>query len=463
MVSFALAAVLLLAPAGRPKPPAPVRVLIDSIHAHNFLRLGPDHDPFSYHTAYGLRRAFRALELQGVRTQEAASGRIDDARLAGVRALFINLVSADLPAFSVPEIAAIKRFVLRGGGLFVITDHSNCYYHAHKLAPLMEVLGMRVTTETAAERGPLTLGAGNGWFVAVDFAKHPVTEGLRAIALQTGGTVDDRWAVARTTAQAWGDQWISHPFGEDDTQGHYGNWKQDPGERNGPLGVVAARTLGQGRIVVVADQNMLGDPFIRYADNGRLWLNAMAWLCREPRLAAREAYTHAIGPRVAAYEEYRASLWGNSGRTGLFNLFAALGRHVPLFAAADLPEAPDLILFAHDGYELPEDAADAVVDHLRRGGPVVILGSAKTPGSLARTLTARLGEPRVSDESGNRVATYPRGGRVVTLRALDALRNPRLAPPERKPTEEQRVLVDALLVLMRNEMALAAAGRPGPR
>jgi hypothetical protein len=463
MVLLALAAVLLLAPTGRPKPEAPVRILIDSIHAHNFLRIAANDDPFSYHRAYGLRRAFRALEVQGVRTQEAGSGRIDDARLAGVRALFINLVSAELPAFSVPEIAAIKRFVLRGGGLFVVTDHSNCYYHATKLAPLMEELGMRVTTETAAERGPLTLGAGNGWFVAVDFAKHPVARGLRAVALQTGGTVDDRWAVARTTARAWGDQWTSHPFGEGDTPGHYGNWKQDPGERAGPLGVVAARTLGQGRIVVVADQNLLGDPFIRYADNGRLWLNAMAWLTREPRLAAAGPFTGTAGPRVAAYEEYRASLWGNSGSKGLFNLFAALGRHVPLCAAADLPEAPDLILFAHDGYDLPDATADAVVDHLRRGNPVVILGSAKAPGSLTRMLAARLGKPKASDESGNRVATYPRGGRVVTLKALEGLRNPRLAPPERKPTEEQRVLVDALLVLLRDEMTRAAAGRPAPR
>ena len=79
-------------------------------------------------------------------------------------------------------------------------------------------------------------------------------------------------------------------------------------------------------------------------------------------------------------------------------------------------------------------------------------------------LAARLGEPKVSDESGNRVATYPRGGgRLVTLKALEALRNPRLAPPERKPTEEQRVLVDALLVLLRDEMTRAAAGRQAPR
>ena len=41
------------------------------------------------------------------------------------------------------------------------------------------------------------------WIAITRFEKHPVTEGLRCIAFQTGGTVDDFYAVARTSEKSW--------------------------------------------------------------------------------------------------------------------------------------------------------------------------------------------------------------------------------------------------------------------
>ena len=267
------------------------RVLVDSVHAHNYLKPAEDAEAYSYHIAYGHRKAFGFLQQQGVSVEEIKSGRLDGAALAKCDVLFINLVSAELPPFYVSEIQAIKAFIETGGSLFVITDHTNCYYHTHKLAPLMDELGIKLFNESACEKGENALSKQPGWITITRFEKHAVTTGLSCIAFQAGGTVDDRFAVAKTSDQAWGDQWQWHPYGQDDKPGFYGNWLRDGNERHGPLGVVLAKELGKGRIVIVADQNLFGDPFINYADNYKLFFNVMA--AAQQRAAEQFGLLHA--------------------------------------------------------------------------------------------------------------------------------------------------------------------------
>jgi len=52
----------------------------------------------------------------------------------------LNLVSADRASFRISEIQFLRDFVHRGGGLLIITDHTNCYFHNHVLEPLCEQL-----------------------------------------------------------------------------------------------------------------------------------------------------------------------------------------------------------------------------------------------------------------------------------------------------------------------------------
>jgi hypothetical protein len=59
---------------------------------------------------------------------------------------------------AVSEIRAIRSYVAEGGSLFIITDHSNSYFHAHHLQPLLTCLGIRTSTSTACEEPPRTLG-----------------------------------------------------------------------------------------------------------------------------------------------------------------------------------------------------------------------------------------------------------------------------------------------------------------
>ena len=105
--------------------------------------------------------------------------------------------------------------------MFVVTDHTNAYFHAHILKPLFTELDIDTHTSTACDVPPYTLGSGNGWISVTRFKPHPITAGLHRIAMQTGGCVDLRFAVALTSEDSWADAWRPVPFGEEDGLGFY--------------------------------------------------------------------------------------------------------------------------------------------------------------------------------------------------------------------------------------------------
>jgi hypothetical protein len=117
---------------------------------------------------------------------------------------------------------------------------------------------------------------GAGWCLVRDFAEHPVTAGVRHFATQTGGRVAGEGIVAWTSDQAWADAGAVPLYGEGD-MGLFGDMRYSDSEEQGKQGIILARGVGLGRVTVIADQNGLGDAFISYADNWRLWLNACKW------------------------------------------------------------------------------------------------------------------------------------------------------------------------------------------
>jgi hypothetical protein len=430
--------------AAGPPPPAGLRVLVDSIHAHNALQpLAGNHSP-DYHRTFGFRHAFDYLKSRGVQVDEISSGRLDDTTLAPYRMLFVNLVSADLPPFRVSEITALKSYLHAGGSLLLITDHSNCYYHAYKLLPLLEELGLEVYMESATEEPPLTLGDGNAWIMVRDFVPHPVTAGLQILGMQTAGTVDGRYAVARTSPASWGDLWQVHPYGEGDVMGLFGNWEQDKGERNGPLGVVLAKEVGRGRVVVVADQNMLGNPFINYADNYRLWLNSVAWLTGAESLAEPQPYREWRSPRITAYEQYSSAAFGQSRSGGYNQLGESLCDRLWMFTTDDLSGPQDLIVFAHDAYGLPENVLADLVQHVRSGRNAVMLGEAPSVPSeevsVIRQICGRLGAPALRVKNSISTYSWPGAGHLAVLPDNTVFRN-----PMKKQDQGQQTILDSLV------------------
>ncbi len=253
-------------------------VLFDSYHAHNFIHRGLVPNEHTYHRFTGLRRAAKLLESRGCEVHEMLVGPITAKHLANVQLLVINLPSMDRPPWLVTEIAAIEQFVRRGGGILFVTDHSNCYYHQYQLLPLWDRLGLIPTFETVCERKPncMLTPTGAGWVLIRDFKPHAVTNNVRYCATQTGGRVVGEGVIAWTSDQAWADAGVVPLYGEG-SPGLFGDMRLSDSEQQGAQGVLLARAVDHGRVVVISDQNMIGDAFITYADNWLLWLNACRW------------------------------------------------------------------------------------------------------------------------------------------------------------------------------------------
>lgn len=421
-------------------------LLIDAIHANDFSTIGLKPGIYEYHHIIGHRVAMEYLRSRGVRCDRATEGRLDAQRLAPYRLLFIPLVSGERPPLLVSEIAAIRSFIASGGSLFVVTDHSNVYFHSHILEPLFTELDIASCTDTACDNEPQKLGQGTGWIGITRFTPHPVTSGLQCIAFHAGGCVDPRFAVAWTSERSWADAWKTGIFGKENAPGFCGNFVRDPGERAGPLGVVLAKTFGSGRIVVVGDQNMLGDTFINYADNYRLWLNAAAWLLGQDALREPSPYDYWRKPRVLVYERHERAAVGVSESSGCYHVWAHLSRYYWAFANDHVSVPSDLIVFPYNDSPLPAEHAAAVAAHLRRGKNVLILNAEGAtlmdePGVTVQVLTAAgVREPKRHTTPGRLILELPGSGAIHVLGPDLVLDNGTVAEPTRAPTavEEER-------------------------
>ena len=437
-------------------------VLIDGIHANDLTTVGLGPEVFEYHKTTGYRRLFEYLRSRGVVCDRVTEGRLDAQRLARCRLLFINLVSAERPPFLVSEIAAIRSFVHEGGSLLVITDHSNCYFHAHRLQPLFAELDLQSFTSTACDEPPHLLGNGKGWITVTRFKPHPVTAGLKCLALQTSGCVDPRFAVATTSPRSWADAWSTGLYGEENAPGFCGNFSRDPGEPPGPLGVVLARQLGRGRIVVVADQNMLGDCFANYADNCQLWLNAVAWLLGRESLGRVQPYLEWRSPRILCYEPYDHPAFGMPDSDGCYNAWVLLSRSWWTFANDRVSDPWDLLVFAFNDGELPAKAASAVAAHLARGKNVLVLnahGDAldDASGVVGQVLKAAgVARPERRVQAGKLIFQLPAAGAIHVLGPDRLLDNWVLPPPIRPPTAAEKPRIEELLGAVRDALAAPA-------
>jgi hypothetical protein len=423
----------------RPAPPGGPRILIDSIHAHNYLDAGLAPGVYDYHRIHSPHALCAYLADRGIIFTEIRHGRLDRQTLSGVSALFLNLVSSNLPAFSVDEIFAVRDFVHDGGSLLTIIDHSNAYDHTFKLMPLFEQLDIELYTETACDVPPRTIGPGNGWIFIRDFRPHPITDGLKQVAFQTGGTVDSRFAVATISERGWGDQWSRVDYGEG-PRGNYGNWTRDEGERTGRLGTILAKRFGGGRIVVIADQNMIGDVWLTYADNYKLILNTYAWLLDDPSLKDYGRFETWRQPRVLLLEDPANAKFGISTDNGFYNFRAGLSRHFWTFTRGTIDDLFDLIVFP-PGFLIQEEILARAHAQLSQGKALLFLGEGGTlpPGSDGIIDRAAHEYAIERDETADEVRQIRlgNGASIIAIPHGERLNGYQLEKPTVNPSQEK--------------------------
>jgi len=259
-------------------------LLIDRRHATKQLEtetLGLE--DYRYDDMHGLYRAFEPARQAGVRLKPVWEP-WTPGTLGGASAVFINLVSGDNPGFLHSEVLALESFVRHGGGLVIIVDHTNCYFHAEMLQELSDALGFDILPRTAADKsdGNRLSPRSVAWIRVRDSGvEHPVTRDVRVAGWMNGGIVvpqadSELVGLMQNSAEGgWADVFM--PFKKDDSAGFTGNLKFDEDEVPGPHQVVLAGRHGQGRVVVLADQNAFGATVIGYEDNAQLFANALGW------------------------------------------------------------------------------------------------------------------------------------------------------------------------------------------
>ncbi|MCB9647327.1 MAG: hypothetical protein H6730_12115 [Deltaproteobacteria bacterium] len=359
------------APGGRPGR----WVLVDLVHTQlqNPLEHRLTRGDYAYQGVHGYARLFDHLAAHGYPWTATRTLRLSDSLLEGFSVLFINLLHEGADDFTQDEIDAIHRFVARGGGLFVVADHSNVYRHAERINRVLVPMGMEVRYLTALD-SPAHSVAGSAWILIDNLAAHPTNEGVALISFQTGGVLGTDAGTAFLSEDGFGDLWD-----EANEDGFYGNWRFDGDEavepRGADLPVVAATEYGEGRVFVVGDQNVYGDVWLHFADNFAHATNAFEWLAGGPEVAPPLRERPVDGLDLAVELTRAGFALGQGASDRYYGLYHHLNRHhgVTARATTRLDVMRDALMIPTPREAYDAAAVEAVQAYLRAGRRVILL------------------------------------------------------------------------------------------
>jgi hypothetical protein len=228
-----------------------------SIRPEAAARMRPGHP-----AAASYARAAAELSRRDFKVTTTTGRPLDEDSLAGADVLVIahpseakweRTVGEDPPRFTPDEIAAVRDFVARGGGLVVLGEEEEDKYGGN-LNELLAPYGVRVESATVfdyrSDDGVPT------WIPGVpahDVADPGILYRVRDVGFYRAGVLAAEAPGAvmlRTSATA------------------------DPPQ----AGLVAAVPYGDGRVVVAADSDLFGDDFLLRRDHLQLWLNLVYWV-----------------------------------------------------------------------------------------------------------------------------------------------------------------------------------------
>ncbi len=338
-------------------------ILVDLLHTD--IQTPTDHcldrDQYNYQGAYGFFRLFSHYRDHGYpwapTTLELSAPRLEPYDI-----LFINLVHERNPDFTDDEVDAILEFVENGGGLFVIGDHTNVYRHAERVNRFLEPMGIEMMYHTTVDYPPFYSVAGLGWIMMFDFADHPINDDVEMISFKTGGPVaseDPSDDLAFTSEQSFADYWD-----EDNDFGFYGSWSQGDDEElepSGPLSVATATEYGEGRAVLVGDQNIFGDGWLHLGHNFEFATNIIEWLAGNEDTEEPLRHQPIEGHNVIFESDVNFYQMARTHNDGYYNIFIETNRNEGITGRA-LPgvatHGVDTLFFPASDIEFGEDELD---------------------------------------------------------------------------------------------------------
>ncbi|HET8947677.1 MAG TPA: hypothetical protein VFQ07_11915, partial [Candidatus Polarisedimenticolia bacterium] len=262
LVVFALTAF----PAGRR---APGRILVDDAHSDwEWTSIPFDRVTYGRQSTYSYRCLLDFLAHH----YDVTSNADDDLGDALLDTADVLILKTPTRAYLESERDAVVRFVKRGGGLLLISDHTNLFGMTTYINPIGEPFGLEFDTDDtfvatsgqASHVVPPPLGA------------HPVVAHMPPLEFETSCSLRPRFALRPIIAgRGLASEQVDY--------GHinfFGNLTADPDERWGILLQAASTHYGLGRAVAFTDSTVWSNFSVYFEGKPELALGLMEFLNR---------------------------------------------------------------------------------------------------------------------------------------------------------------------------------------
>jgi hypothetical protein len=193
---------------------------------------------------------------------------LDDALLSTQDVLVLK--TPEKP-YGADEISAVHRFVERGGGLFLISDHTNLLGMSSHLNAIAEPYGITFRYDSVSSSdGGFSRFRARPW-------DHPTVSRLTGFSFMTSCSLEIGLDVQ--AALVAGDS-IRDPQDYANSS-HFGMLGMDPAYESGPLVLMAAADRGRGRVVAFTDSTVFSSFDVFKNDHDQLALDVLSFLNHE--------------------------------------------------------------------------------------------------------------------------------------------------------------------------------------
>jgi hypothetical protein len=262
LVVFGLTAV----PAGRP---GGGRILVDDAHSDwEWTSIPFDRVTYGRQSTY----SYRCLVDFLAHHYDVTSNSDDDLTDALLAETDVLILKTPTRAYLESERDAVVRFVERGGGLLLVSDHTNLFGMTTYINPIGEPFGMAFDTDDT-----FVAASGQASHVAAPrLGAHPVVAHMPPFEFETSCSLRPRLGLQPIIAgRGLGSEQVDY--------GHlnfFGNLTADPDERWGILLQAAATTHGRGRVVAFTDSTVWSNFSVFFEGKPELALGLVEFLNR---------------------------------------------------------------------------------------------------------------------------------------------------------------------------------------
>jgi hypothetical protein len=256
-----------------PGAPKDGRILIDERHSNwAWSTVALNTESYGTQTVYNYSEMLRYLDH--FYEAESSFAAISDSLLESTSVLVLKTPTRP---YEDEEVDAIVRFVERGGGLWLIGDHTNIFGMSTNLNKVAGRFGIRYRYDAVVD---LTTG-GRQLFARPRLFAHPSIAHLPELLMATSCGVASP-ALARRVML--GRSLLSDEL-DYSVNTFFGNFEPDPHEPFGSVLQAVAVTRGRGRVLAFSDSTIFSNFFFMIRGKSELALGSVAWLMRENNAA----------------------------------------------------------------------------------------------------------------------------------------------------------------------------------